>query len=72
VNDGEAFEDLLEAVEPVKRPGRRGCPKCQPTKLDTVKSYDHRRCRGYLRRRGIDCRIARKGVESSEKLGRYR
>ena len=31
-----------------------------------------RRCRRYLRRRGILGRIARKGIESSTKLGRHR
>ncbi len=31
-----------------------------------------RRCRRYLRRRGIKCRIARKGVESKTRLGRHR
>ena len=36
------------------------------------KAYDIPRCRRYLRRRRITARIARKGVESSEKLGRYR
>jgi transposase len=72
VNDGAVFEDLIEAVEPVKRPGGRGRPRCRPAKLHADKAYDIRRCRAYLRRRGIGCRIARKGIESSEKLGRYR
>jgi Transposase DDE domain len=34
--------------------------------------YDFPRCRAYLHRRGIVCRIARRGIESNEKLGRYR
>ena len=34
--------------------------------------YDFRRCRAYLRRRGITARIARRGVESTDKLGRHR
>jgi hypothetical protein len=33
---------------------------------------DHRRCRGYLTRRGIKVRIARRGIESSQRLGRHR
>jgi IS5 family transposase len=36
------------------------------------KAYDHRRCRRYLRRRGIQPRIARRMVESSQRLGRHR
>jgi IS5 family transposase len=36
------------------------------------KGYDYPRCRQVLRRRGIRPRIARRGVESSERLGRHR
>ena len=36
------------------------------------KAYDFPRCREALRKRGITPRIARRGIESSEKLGRYR
>ncbi len=71
VHDAEVFEAVIEAVEPVKRPGR-GRPRCRPEKLHADKAYDCRRCRRYLRRRGIGCRIARKGIESRERLGRYR
>ena len=34
--------------------------------------YDARHCRAYRRRRGITARIARRGVESSQRLGRHR
>jgi IS5 family transposase len=72
VHDSQVFEDLIESIPPIKRPAGRGRPRCRPAKLHADKAYDNRRCRHYLRRRGIACRIARKGVESSEKLGRYR
>ena len=36
------------------------------------KGYDSRANRTYLRRRGIRARIARRGVESSTRLGRHR
>jgi IS5 family transposase len=72
VHDSEVFEDLLEAVEPIKRPGGRGRPRVRPAELDADKGYDYPRCRRHLHRRGIGCRIARRGVESSEKLGRHR
>jgi hypothetical protein len=36
------------------------------------KAGDHRRCRAYLRRRGIRPPVARRLVESSARLGRHR
>jgi IS5 family transposase len=51
------------------RPGR---PRKRPGKLHADKAYDCRRCRRACRRRGITPRIARRGVESSERLGRHR
>jgi len=64
------FEALLDAVPPVKRP--RGRPRNRPAKLHADKAYDIRRCRRALTRRRIKVRIARKGVESSQRLGRHR
>jgi transposase len=43
-----------------------------PVKLQLNKAYDYPRCRRALRRRGITPRIARRGVESSARLGRHR
>ncbi len=37
-----------------------------------VASTDHAELRAWVRRRGIRVRIARKGIETSEKLGRHR
>ena len=71
VHDSMVFEELLDAVEPIKRPGK-GRPRKRPQKLHADKAYDDRKCKGALRRRGIKSRIARKGVESSTKLGRHR
>ena len=62
---------MVDAVEPVKRPGR-GRPRKRPEKPQADRGYDFRRCREALRRRGIKGRIARRGVDSSEKLGRHR
>ncbi|GAB7046590.1 hypothetical protein JCM9534A_17160 [Catenuloplanes indicus JCM 9534] len=36
------------------------------------KAYDYRCCRNTLRRRRIIARIARRGIESSSRLGRHR
>lgn len=71
VHDSMAFEELIDAVEPIKGPGR-GRPRKRPEKLHADKAYDDKKCKGALRRRGIKSRIARKGIESTEKLGRHR
>ena len=65
-----AFETLVDAIPAV--PGLPGRPRQKPYKLHADKGYDYRRCREYLSRRGILVRIARRGVESSERLGRHR
>ena len=69
-HDSSMFEELVDAVEPIRRP--RGRPRKRPEKLHADKAYDARKCRAVLGRRGIKSRIARKGKESSEKLGRHR
>jgi IS5 family transposase len=71
VHDSKVFEELIDALEPVKRLGR-GRPRRRPEMLHADKGYDFPRCRKVLRKRGIAARIARRGVDSSEKLGRYR
>jgi transposase len=64
---------MLDAVPPIKGPrGRPGRPRKRPAKLHCDKGYDYPRCRKALRRRGISPRIARRGIESSERLGRHR
>jgi transposase len=68
--DPRAFEPLLDGIGPIKCP--RGRPRKRPDKVHADKAYDIPRCRLALRERGIKVRIARKGVESSERLGRYR
>lgn len=61
---------MLNAIPPVQ--GRRGSPRWRPDKLHADKAYNSRNIRQWLRERGIKIRIARKGIESKEKLGRYR
>jgi transposase len=68
--DSMLFEELVDAIPPIKTPaGRR---RKRPAKLHADKGDDHRRCRQFLRKRGIRCRIARRLVDSSERLGRVR
>jgi transposase len=70
VHDSKAFEDLIDSITPVK--DKHGRPRSRPEKLHADKAYDYPRCRVFLRKRGIKARIARRGVESGEKLGRHR
>jgi IS5 family transposase len=70
VHDSKMLEATVDAIAPVKGP--RGRPRKRPAKLHADKGYDYPRCRAALRRRHIVPRIARRGVESSERLGRHR
>jgi len=54
------------------RRGRSGRRRRRPGKVYADKSYDSAANRAYLRRRGITARIARRGIESSARLGRHR
>jgi transposase len=72
-HDSTLLEQLVDTVPPIKGPrGRPGRPRKRPAKLHGDKGYDYPRCRAALRRRGICPRIARRGIESSQRLGRYR
>ncbi|MDP8951752.1 MAG: IS5 family transposase [Actinomycetota bacterium] len=70
VHDSKMLEEAVDAIRPIRRP--RGRPRKRPKKLHADKGYDFPRCRKALRERGIKGRIARRGVESSERLGRHR
>ncbi|WP_432522801.1 IS5 family transposase [Kineococcus sp. SYSU DK006] len=70
-HDSMLLAPLLDGQRAVKGVGR-GRPRRRPVKLHADKGYDNRRCRAYLRRRGITARIARIGIESSQRLGRHR
>jgi transposase len=69
-HDSIVFEELLDAIPPIKQAnGRR---RKRPGKLHADKGYDLPRCRQALRWRHIRIRIARKGIDSSQRLGRHR
>jgi transposase len=73
VPDATLLEPLVDAVQPIRRPiGQPGRPRKRPAKLHADKAYDARAKRRALGARGITPRIARKGIESSERLGRFR
>jgi transposase len=70
VNDHTMLEDVVDGVHAVRQPVGR--PRRRPGKLHGDKGYDYRSCRKALARRRVKARIARKGIESSTRLGRYR
>jgi transposase len=61
---------LVDHISPVR--GRVGRPRRRPAKLHADKGYSSRANRKALRSRGIRPRIARRGIESSSRLGRHR
>lgn len=69
-HDSMAFTATVDAIHPVRQ--TRGRPRKRPTKLHADKGYDFKRCRLDLRARGITPRIARRGIESSQHLGKHR
>src|SRR5919199_1479726 len=63
----------VDAIPPIFGPrGKPGRPRFRPDKLHADKGYDYPEKLRALRKRGITPRIARKGIESGERLGRYR
>lgn len=69
-NDADALRPLVRAIPAVR--SRRGPRRRRPGKLHADKAYDQAELRVWVRDRGIAVRIARKGIETSEKLGRHR
>jgi IS5 family transposase len=69
-HDSTELEAMLDAVPPIRRPS--GQRRTRPAKLHADKGYDSKRCRQACRKRHIKHRIARKGVERSDRLGRHR
>ncbi|MER6694954.1 transposase, partial [Streptomyces minutiscleroticus] len=63
-------EPLVRGIPPVR--SRRGPRRRKPAKLHGDKGYDCAHLRKRLRERGIRHRIARKGIESSQRPGRHR
>lgn len=70
VHDMNGLKPLVHAIPAVR--SRRGPRRRRPAKLHADKGYDYDSLRHWLRHRNITPRIARIGLESSHKLGRYR
>ncbi|EST33497.1 transposase IS1647 [Streptomyces niveus NCIMB 11891] len=70
VHDSQALIPLAKGIPPIR--SRRGPHRRKPGKLHADKGYDYRHLRRWLSGRGIRHRIARNGVETSQRLGRHR
>jgi IS5 family transposase len=70
VADVTMLAAVVDDLPPVRTPsGRR---RVRPGKVHADKGYDSQANRAWLRRRGVRPRIARRGMESSTRLGRHR
>lgn len=70
IPDCKLLERTVDAIPAL--PGRRGRPRQKPGKVHADKGYDYAFCREILWVRYITPRIARRGIESKDRLGRYR
>ncbi len=70
-HDSPLMAPTLDGIPPL-RSGRRGRPRRRPDKLHADKAYDARARRRECRARGITSRIARRGIERNDRLGRHR
>jgi transposase len=61
---------LVQGIPPIR--SRRGRRRRRPGKLHGDKGYDYDHLRRWLSARGITHRIARKGIETSQRLGSHR
>ncbi|WP_236711968.1 IS5 family transposase, partial [Streptomyces azureus] len=69
-HDSLGLKPLVRGIPPIR--SRRGPRRRRPAKLHADKGYDYDHLRKWLRERRIRHRIARKGIESSTRLGRHR
>ena len=72
-HDATQLLPLIDAVPSIIGPrGKPGRPRKRPAKLHGDKGYDSSALRRALRSRGITPRIARRGIDSSQRLGQCR
>lgn len=69
-HDGAMFVPLIDGIPAVR--SRRGPRRRRPDKLHADKAYDAADLRDYCRSLGITPRIARRGIERNDRLGRHR
>lgn len=69
-HDSLGLKSLVRGIPPIR--SRRGPHRRRPARLHANKGYDYAHLRRWLRKRGIGHGIARKGIKSSQRLGRHR
>lgn len=69
-HDSTLLQPMVDAIPAIK--SRRGPRRRKPGRLRADKGYDYDVHRRWLRERGIVPRIARRGIERNDRLGRYR
>jgi IS5 family transposase len=69
-HDSLALIPLVQAIPAIR--SARGPRRRRPDKLHADTGYDYPHLRAWLRDRRITPRIARRGIETSERLGRHR
>jgi transposase len=70
LHDSQALEAMVRGIPPIR--SRRGPRRRRPANLHADKGYDFDRLRRWLCQRKITPPIARRGVDSSGRLGRHR
>jgi transposase len=70
VSDPTTLIWMVDAVPPIR--GKPGHPRQRPDKMHGDKAYNSAANRAALRQRHILPRLARKGIEAKERLGRHR
>lgn len=70
INETTMLEEMIDAIPAIRQ--KCGRPRRRPAKLDADKGYDSLKNRQALHQRHILPRIARRRIESSQKLGRHR
>ena len=70
VHDSQMLEPMSDAVPAMLRP--HGRPRKRPQKLHADTGYDYPRCHRALKQRHMISRMARRGIDSSTRLGRDR
>ena len=69
-HDSHALQPMVMGLPAIR--SRRGPRRRKPARLHADKAYDSAAHRTWLRQRGIIPRIARRGIDTSDRLGRYR
>lgn len=69
-HDSQALQPLVRAIPAIR--SCRGPCRRRPATLHADKGYDYPHLRTWLRDRRITPRIARRGIDTTERLGRHR